>query len=266
MTPEICKKPWKYAVSPFKIYDGLYYVGNTVVSSHLIDTGDGLILLDTGFPQTTYLLLESIRQLGYSPCEIKLILHSHGHYDHIGGTKALVELTKATVAMGASDAEMILNHPELTWAPEYGVQFYESFETDLLLSDGQEITMGNVSLRCVHTPGHTDGCFSYFFDLNEADQLVTVGTFGGPGLNTLTSEYLAKYNLPITRRASYLNSIERLKRERVDLFIGVHPEQSRTFRKRQRLGESGNPFVDPREWHRFLNALERAALSLFDSP
>jgi metallo-beta-lactamase class B len=100
MKEDICIHPWKYTIEPFRIVGPLYYVGNEKVSSHLVDTGSGLILLDTTFPQTTYLLLESIRQLGFDPADIRLILHSHGHYDHFGGTRAIVELTQAKTAMG----------------------------------------------------------------------------------------------------------------------------------------------------------------------
>ncbi|MDH7602426.1 MAG: MBL fold metallo-hydrolase [Armatimonadota bacterium] len=263
MVPEICKKPWKFAVQPFRIVNRLYYVGNASVSSYLIDSGDGLILLDTGYPQTLYLLLESIRRLGFDPDDIKLVIHSHGHYDHIGGTRAIKELTGARAAMGEPDARMIVESPELTWAPEYGLEFYEAFETELPLTDGQVIEMGHVTVRCVHTPGHTDGCFSFFFDILWDDHVLTVGTFGGPGLNTLTDEYLARYGLPQTRRIQYLNSLERLRKERVDVFIGVHPDQNRTFRKLQRWAGLSNPFVDPAEWQRFLDLLERAARRLF---
>ena len=75
MVEDTCIHPWDYAVEPFRIAGGLYYVGNKYVSSHLIDTGDGLILLDTSFPQTVYLLLESIRRLGFYPADIHTILH-----------------------------------------------------------------------------------------------------------------------------------------------------------------------------------------------
>jgi metallo-beta-lactamase class B len=99
MPADICMHPWDYAVEPFCIAGNLYYVGNRDVSSHLIDTGEGLILLDTAFPQTVYLLLESIRRLGYDPDDIHTIVHCHGHYDHFGGTRALVELTGARTAL-----------------------------------------------------------------------------------------------------------------------------------------------------------------------
>ncbi|MBR4426408.1 MAG: MBL fold metallo-hydrolase, partial [Spirochaetales bacterium] len=82
--------PWLYDTEPFNMAENIYYVGNKSVSSHLFDTGDGLLLLDTTYMQTAYLLLESIRKLGFNPNDIRWILHSHGHYDHFGGTRILV--------------------------------------------------------------------------------------------------------------------------------------------------------------------------------
>ena len=125
MPADICMHPWKYYVEPFRIAGNLYYVGNSDVSSHLIDTGQGLILLDTAFPQTVYLLLESIRRLGFNPDDIRLILHCHGHYDHFGGTRVLVELSRsrfqagAKTALGEADIEILKERPDLSWAPEY---------------------------------------------------------------------------------------------------------------------------------------------------
>ena len=87
----ITRSPWLYDTEPFHIADNLYYVGNTSVSSHLIDTGEGLLLLDTTYQQTGYMLLESIRKLGFDPADIRWILHSHGHIDHFGATRMLVE-------------------------------------------------------------------------------------------------------------------------------------------------------------------------------
>ena len=111
MPADICTYPWKYHVKPFRIIGNLYYVGNGDVSSHLIDTDRGLILLDTAFPQTVYLLLESVRRLGFNPDDIRYILHCHGHYDHFGGTRALVELTGAKAALGADDIEILEARP-----------------------------------------------------------------------------------------------------------------------------------------------------------
>ena len=256
MVAEITMYPWRFAAAPFHIAGNLYYVGNTNVSSHLIDTGEGLILLDTAFPQTVYLLLESIRRLGFDPSDIKLILHTHGHYDHFGGTRAIVELTGARTYLGAEDIEILGDKPELSWAPEYGVEFYETFEVDVPLSDGDTVELGNTTIECVHIPGHMPGAMGYFFEVTDAGQTYRVGLHGAPGRNTLTDEYLQGYGLSLDRRAEYLSSLQRLKGERVDIQIGAHPDQADMLGKAQRMTAEDNPFIDPRSWGRFLDGLE----------
>ena len=85
-------KTYEMKIIPFKIIGNLYFVGSYCQSSHLIDTGDGLILIDTGYPQNLYLLINSIYKLGFSPYDVKYIIHSHGHYDHGGGLSKFLEI------------------------------------------------------------------------------------------------------------------------------------------------------------------------------
>ncbi len=265
MVLDLCLHPWDYRVTPFRVAGNLYYVGNSYVSSHLIDTGQGLILLDTALPQSVYLLLESVRRLGFDPDDIGYILHSHGHYDHLGGTRAIAALTGAKTALGKEDIEILQERPKLSWAPEYGVEFYESFDVDIPLVDGQIISLGGTSIECVHTPGHTAGCMSFFFDVEERDTGWSAGIFGGPGLNTLTDEYLDKYGLSPSRRACYLASVQRLKNRHVDIFLGAHPAQNDALRKSESMNSARNPFIDATAWTKYVEGLENAAMAAFGS-
>jgi metallo-beta-lactamase class B len=266
MPYEVCTNPWEWAVAPFNIMGDLYYVGNRCVSSHLIDTGEGLILIDTAFPQTLYLLLESIRRLGFNPDDIAYVLHTHAHYDHMGGTKALVELTHAKTVMGKEDVEMIRDRPELTWTQEYGMTFYEDFDVDIAVSDGDVISLGSASIRCVHSPGHTPGCMSFLFDVAENGQTYRAGLMGGPGLNTLSDEYLARYGLSADCRTAYLDTFGRLKKEHVDIQLGAHPGQSRTFDKQAAKTPGANPFVNEAHWPAFIEGFEATAKTRFSLP
>ena len=263
MPADVVTRPWEFAVIPFRIAGNVYYVGNSNVSSHLIDTGEGLILLDTAFPQTVYLLLESVRRLGFDPDDIRWILHCHAHYDHFGGTRALVELTGARTAIGQEDVEIVTDKPELSWAPEYGTVFYETFAVDRPLADGDVVRLGNTAIECVHIPGHTPGAMAFFFMVEDDGRPLRVGIHGGPGLNTLTDDYLRRRGLPFSWRDDYMRSLQRLKRERVDVFIGAHPSQNGTLEKRARMTAQHNPFVDPAAWPAFLTSLEASALAAF---
>lgn len=238
-------KPWEAYMEPFRIFGNLYFVGNTYVSSHIIDTGEGLILLDSNFPECTYLLTEGIRKLGLNPYDIKYILHSHGHYDHIGGTRALVEYFGAKTIIGAPDAPIVNGSVNLTWADELGFAFFQPFEPDIVLNDGDIFELGKTKIRAVSTPGHTPGTMSYFFNVDDGKNTYTAGMQGGAGVNSLTNEFLNKYNLPISCREDFVNSMEKIKNEHVDILIGNHPGDVDTKGKYERMqkGEE-NPFID----------------------
>ena len=78
--------PDQYAIEPFQIFGNLYYVGDKKVTSHLIDTGEGLILLDSGYLGATHLLVDNIWRAGFDPMNVKWIIHTHGHSDHFGAS------------------------------------------------------------------------------------------------------------------------------------------------------------------------------------
>lgn len=86
------KNVWKQRMKPFTIWGNLKFTGSIPSSCHIIDSGEGLIMIDPGLPETFYLTLESLWELGYRPDDIKIILHTHGHYDHAGATRMLLDL------------------------------------------------------------------------------------------------------------------------------------------------------------------------------
>lgn len=104
--------PYWMAEPPFRIWGNLYFVGNSWCSSHLIDTGDGLILLDTPCLAELPYLLDSIWSVGFNPREIRMILISHAHHDHYGAASALRHITGAKICLSAVDAADMAARPE----------------------------------------------------------------------------------------------------------------------------------------------------------
>lgn len=241
-------KPWEGYTEPFRIFGNLYFVGTVPASSHLIDTGDGLILLDSGYQETLYLVIENIFRLGFDPKNIKYVLHTHGHIDHCGAARALKELYGCMLYIGERDIDYANGKLDLSYANELGMNFIP-FETDRRIVDGDVITLGNTSIRAVATPGHTPGAMSYFFDVTDGTNTYTAGLHGGMGVNTLTREYLDRYGLPYSYRDEFVNSMERLQKENVDIFLGNHTEHNNTLQKAEkiRLGDK-NAFIVPDEW------------------
>lgn len=253
------KHPWEGAQEPFQIYGNLYFIGTKPASTHLIDTGEGLIVLDPGYPQSLYLVIDGIYRLGFRPDDVKIILHSHGHYDHLGGTRALAELTGAKTYISEIDAPYAEGSVDLTWAKELGHTYHEAFVPDVLLRDGDIVRLGNTEILCWITPGHTPGTTSFFFDAHGDEGDKRCAMFGGAGFNSMELKFLDKYGLSHEYRAEFIRSCRRLKAESVDIFLGNHVGNNDTLGKYQRMKETGeNPFLNTDgEWKRYLNSLER---------
>lgn len=249
---------WETYMQPFRVAGNLYFVGTKPASAHLIDTGNGLILLDTGYPETLYLVMDGIRKLGFSPYDIKYLLHSHGHIDHIGGTRALMELTHAKAAIGRLDADAVAGKRDLTFARELDMPFDCPFTPDILLYDGDILRLGNTEIQCMHTPGHTEGVMSYFFDIATNGKTYRVGTHGGVGTNSMERDYLLSHGLPLSLRDDFRAGLTRLRKEHVDVFIGNHQDQCDTIGKYERIrsGET-DAFIDSSAWGKFLDQCEK---------
>lgn len=248
--------PFEGYIKPFKILSNLYFVGSRPASTHIIDTGDGLIMIDSGYPQTLYLVLANLADLGLDYHNIKYIIHSHGHYDHLGATKALVDLTGAKTFIGSADAPYADGTLDLTWAKELGSVYCEAFTPDVLLFDGDKITLGNTIITCISTPGHTPGTMSFFFDIYDGDKTYTCGMHGGVGLNSMKREFLEKYNLSTKCQQDFIEGLKKVRNIPVDIFIGNHVGNNQTEEKAKMLESfpySTNPFIDKNAWPTFID-------------
>ena len=242
---EIKKTPRLGRMNPFRIAGNVYFVGTYHASSHLIDTGDGLILIDTGYSSTAYLLIDSIYRLGFRPEDIKYIINTHWHWDHVEATADVAALSGAKTIIGRDDYEKALKY----------------FKADILVDDGDTLELGDTKITFMHTPGHTKGTMSFFLDIKEDGKILRVGSFGGAGANTLVPE---SYDFENPREA-YFASIERLKKEKVDVFIGNHSWNNGTYQKSLMLSESEeNPFIDGEIWVKFLTACENRLKAIIE--
>ena len=238
LLPQVKQYPWLGKMTPFKIFGNTYFVGTYQASCHIIDTGDGLIMIDPGYENTAYLVIDSIYQLGFDPRDIKYIINTHWHWDHTEATAAFADLSGAKTLIGRDDVEK---------ASKY-------FTPDIIIDDGDTLSLGDTTVRFVHTPGHTKGTVSLFYDIVEDGVIYRVGMFGGAGLNTLVP---SEYDFEGCREA-YFASLERLKLEKVDIFIGNHTWNNNTYGKYEKLAATGqNDFIDSDIWQCFLDEYKR---------
>ncbi len=259
-------RPWELQAPAIPITDELWYVGNLDVSCHVVKTPEGAILLDTAFANTTYLLVDSLHRAGVRSDDVKLIVHSHGHEDHCGGTRRMKAFTGAEVLLGEADVETVeLGTPWTCAEYTYGIPHFETFTVDRALKHGDTIQLGGVTITCHHTPGHTAGCMSYTFPIRVEGEERTVGLFGGPGLWTMLDEHIELQGYPEARE-DFARSLDYLAGLAVEVWLGAHPGQCDTFEKAERLarGESPNPFIDPKGWEAFIVGLKENYRRAFD--
>ena len=260
---EVMKRSYLLAEEPFRIYGNLYFVGNTWCSSHLIDTGEGLILLDTCCLNDIAYLINNIWKLGFQLSDLKWIVVSHAHPDHYGAVRGLVHLTGAKTFISKIDGEEFrlsrsrLEKMNYNHGPDRCPD--ELFEPDVLLEDGEVIQLGNTRMRCVVTPGHTIGTMSHFWEAYDKTERKKVGIYGGAGFRPLGKDRMKSDGTPESYRQVFEQSIDKVWKEEVDINLGNHPFHNDTFEKHERRKEKGgNPFIDPTEWQRFLQALKDA--------
>lgn len=261
-------RPWTLAVEPFQVAPCTWYVaGQTWVGCYLIDTGDGLILIDTAIPESLYMLVDSIYKLGYRPGDIKKILLSHAHFDHMGAAGAMKELTGAKIYMSREDTEFMKACPEETLVldKDSHAQF---FEVDQYYSDDEPVVLGDVAVRTMLTPGHTIGCTSFFWDVkNPADgRIYTVGMHGGVGANTMNDSYYAKsrYLTPALRQR-FFDDGEKLKALHVDITLPSHPNQIEIMDRAGEYTHENQVYLDETVWAEFIDERVRQVRALMQA-
>lgn len=251
-----CERPWEVAIEPFKAAPHVYYVGNSWVGAYLIDTKEGLILIDATMHHQVYLVFESIRKLGFNPKDIKMLLLSHAHYDHCGGVRPIIEYTGAKLYMGKEDEFFLTERPDLILTLGYP---FGSFKADEYYNDGKPITLGDVTIHTLHTPGHTPGTTSFFFeDKDEDGNVYHCAMHGGIGLNTLNDRFFEESGLPVSLRDDYLKGLLKIRDMKVDIALGSHPNQTNMLEKIKEISDEFNPFIDDTVWKKFID--ERIAM------
>ena len=224
-------------VPPFKVFDNLYYVGVGYTGSWLLTTTEGLILLDAVDQRYADHVVASIKKLGFDPNNIRYLIIGQAHADHLGAAKQLQDTYKARVGMGEADWTFM----EQTAAA--GRLRADPPRRDLVIREGDTITLGKTTLKFYSTPGHTPGTISFEFPVYDNGKPHVAFVFGGsaPAAGLEAAEQFVK-------------SVERIEQmqNRVEVSVVNHPWRqmdpqfwSRVDRLQARKPGEPHPFVDP---------------------
>ena len=158
---------------PQKVFDNLYFVGQTEYSAWAITTSEGIIVVDAIFDYSVEAEVdEGLRTLGLNPADIKYVIVSHGHLDHAGGAKFLQEKYGARLIMSAADYDL-LDQQNPSWKPK----------RDMVATDGMRLSLGDFTMTLYLTPGHTEGTISAIFPVRDGNAKHVVATWGGTLFN-----------------------------------------------------------------------------------
>ena len=193
LAQDIDHNPETQRVEPFQVFDNLYYIGAKWVGAWLLETDQGLIVFDSLYEGLTDLAIEGIRDLGFDPNDIRYLIVSHAHYDHIGGALRFQQEFSAVTMMTEADWAMI-EEPAV-------YREYPKPIRHLSASDGSTLNLGRTRLSFIHTPGHTPGVLSTIFTVYDNGYPHQALLFGGAGLNFEGVE----------RAQMYVDSIKKLQ-------------------------------------------------------
>lgn len=183
---------------PIQVFDNLYFVGGKVHSAWALTTSEGIIIIDTLYPYNSReAVIGGLEKLGLDPEDIRYVIISHAHGDHIGGAQMLQERFNAQVVMGEADWELVEKYPNryATMAPT------RNASRGIVGYDGMEITLGDTTVTLWETPGHTPGTLSYTFTVFDNGRPVNVAYSGGTAFNFVN-------NTPIPGIANFQTYIQ----------------------------------------------------------
>jgi metallo-beta-lactamase class B len=233
---------------PHKVIGNIYYVGSESLGSFLFVTPQGNILLNSCFEATVPVIRSSVEQLGFKFTDIKILLGSHAHADHMEGDALVKELTGAQVMAMDQDVPALMKiQPRKQPHP-----------LDRTLHDSDNVTLGGTTLVAHLTAGHTRGCTTWSTQAQEGGKTYDVVIIGSVGVNP---GYILVNNKDVPDIAGeYQRSFKLLRSLPCDVPLGSHPSMYNLAEKYPKLGKGPNPFIDPAGYQHELDIQEHAFL------
>ena len=255
--PTVTNAEWSKPYPPFRIAGNLYYVGTYDLGCYLITTSQGDILINTGLAASASLLKNNIEKLGFKLSDIKILLTTQAHYDHLGAMAALKEMTGARVLADEGDASVMADGGSSDYAMGGGHgKSYKPVTVDTLMHDRDTIRLGNLQLVMLHHPGHTKGSCSFLFDTRDRQRSYRVLIANMPTIVT-EKKFSDVTDYPGIAK-DYAYTLQAMKYLSFDIWVASHASQFDLHNK-HKPGDRYNPaaFIDRAGYDNSLKDLQK---------
>jgi metallo-beta-lactamase class B len=246
-------RSWNQPVPPFHVIGNIYYVGANEITSFLITSPKGHILLDGGFKETAPQIEANIRKLGFKLRDVKVLINSQAHSDHAGGFAELKRATGARLLIAEGDAALIARggHDDFAFGNS---MIYPAAKVDGIVHEGEDVKVGEAVMSAHITPGHTKGCTTWTAKVKENGHTYDVlflCSVSAPGYKLVNNP---KYPNIVD---DYRETFRRLNTMHVDVFLAAHGSMFNLDEKRHALAEGKpNPFIVPGEFATYMKKAE----------
>jgi metallo-beta-lactamase class B len=252
---------WTRPFPPFKLIGNIYWVGSYDLSTYLITTPQGHILVNTGLAESASNIKASVEQLGFKMSDVKILTATHGHFDHVAAMADLKKMTGASLVISERDKDLLESGggADFRWGDTPSARF-PTVKVDRTFKDGESISLGSTALTTHLHAGHTKGATSFTTEVRENGKTyrVVIANMGSinPGV-TVTG--MPKY--PGIMQ-DYAQTFASQKAMKIDVFLASHASQFRMHDK-YKPGDAYNPdrFVDPAGFLRAVSELEKGYLA-----
>jgi len=249
---------WTAPFPPHKIVANIYYVGSKDLASYLITTPQGHILINSNLESSVPSIKENVERLGFHFNDIKILLISHGHFDHCAGSALIKQLNGAKYMVMEGDVPVVEDGGRSDFQYSHSTDsFFKPAKVDRVLHDGDEVRLGNVILTAHLTAGHTKGCTTWTLHVSEDGKPYNVVIIGSPNVNP---GYKLVHNSAYPQIAQdYEHTFQVLKSLPCDIFLGAHGGYYAMTAKFARTGkDKANPFIDPAGYKDYVADREQA--------
>lgn len=247
---------WLEPFEPFKIAGNLYYVGTKGLANYLITTPKGHILINSDLEENVPQIKASVEKLGFKFSDIKILLISHGHWDHNAASDTVKKLTGAKYMVMEQDVPNVESGGKTDF--EYGnepIALYKPTKVDRVLHDRDKVKLGDTTLVAHLTPGHTKGCTTWTLKVKEDGKTYNAVIIGSPNVNP---------GYKLVNNAAYPNIAEDyekmfrvLKTLPVDIFLGSHGNYFGMEAKYARFKQEGfSVFIDREGFYKYVTDKE----------